>query len=45
MRRFLMMNDALREPGKDEALWQVVDATPRDGWIKLFVVVKFKWTL
>lgn len=36
MRRSLMLNDALREPGKDEALWQVVDATPRDGWIKLF---------
>src|SRR5690606_30467765 len=36
MSRVLRMNDMLCAPGSHDAVWQVVDATPRDGWVKLF---------
>ncbi|SFT97647.1 DDE-type integrase/transposase/recombinase [Paraburkholderia aspalathi] len=36
MKRSLLHNDELREQGKETARWQVVDPTPRDGWIKVF---------
>lgn len=36
MRRSLRHNDELREQGHETARWQVIDPTPRDGWIKVF---------
>ncbi|WP_446325866.1 hypothetical protein ACRHQ6_27345 [Burkholderia pseudomallei] len=36
MIRSLLRNDELREQGQEAARWQVIDPTPRDGWVKVF---------
>ncbi|MFT4063327.1 hypothetical protein [Paraburkholderia sp.] len=36
MKRSLLHNDELREQGQGTARWQVIDPTPRDGYVKVF---------
>ncbi|MGF6465122.1 Mu transposase C-terminal domain-containing protein [Paraburkholderia youngii] len=36
MKRSLLHNDELRELGQETARWQVIDPTPRDGYVKVF---------
>ncbi|CAJ3214479.1 hypothetical protein [Burkholderia pseudomallei] len=36
MKRSLLRDDELREQGQETARWQVIDPTPRDGWVKVF---------
>jgi putative transposase len=36
VKRALLRNDELREQGQETARWQVIDPTPRDGYVKVF---------
>jgi putative transposase len=36
VKRSLLHNDELREQGQETARWQVIDPTPRDGYVKVF---------